>query len=246
MVVSVKRLVQRRSNSRFYVGIASVAALTVFVGFAPTFFLRGVLAPVPQSATLTPLLILHGMANTLWIVLFLVQVYLVASRRVALHRRLGVFGAMVAVLLIVVNTMTAVDGLRRGVEPFGLDARTWFLAVPLGDVALFTMLVIPAIVLRRRPETHKRLMLLTTITLMKPALARVVSQHFEVGLPSFLFFTFALTDVFVIAAVAYDLRVRRSVNPAFVWGGTMIIALQPVLLALGRTSAWLALADRVR
>src|SRR4051812_905978 len=118
MVVSVGRLAERRSQARFYVGMATVAALTVFVGFTPTFFLRGVLAPVPQSAPLTPLLIVHGLANTLWIILFLVQVYLVASHRVALHRRLGMFGAMVAALLIVVNTMTAVDGLRRGVEPF--------------------------------------------------------------------------------------------------------------------------------
>jgi hypothetical protein len=66
----------------------------VFVGFVPTFFLRGVLAPVPPSATLTPLLIVHGLANTLWIVLFFGQVSLVASQWVALHRRLGVFGAL--------------------------------------------------------------------------------------------------------------------------------------------------------
>jgi hypothetical protein len=83
MALIAERTVQPRSTGRFYVGMASVAALTAFVGFAPTVFLRGVLAPVVQSATLAPLLVVHGLANTLWIVLFLSQV----SRRIAIASR---------------------------------------------------------------------------------------------------------------------------------------------------------------
>jgi hypothetical protein len=141
MTTVVEGTAQRRMTAPFYMGMALTAAVTAFVGFAPTFYLRGHLTLRPDQPALSPLLVTHGLVGTAWIVLFLVQTLLVASRRIRLHRRLGILGATVAAVFVVVGTLTAIDALRRGVGPFGLDPRIWFLSVPLAGIVLFAVLV---------------------------------------------------------------------------------------------------------
>jgi hypothetical protein len=53
---------------------------------------------------------------------------------------------------------------------------------------------------------------------------------------------FGATDVLVLAGVAYDLASRRRLHPAYVWGGLLILASQPLRLAIAETGAWLAFA----
>jgi hypothetical protein len=89
-------------------------------------------------------------------------------------------------------------------------------------------------------------MLLATITLLNPALGRLVGRYLDVGLSGFLVLIFALTDVFVIVAVLHDLRTRRAVHPALVWGGVATVVVQPLMLAVGRTSMWMTIADLLR
>src|ERR1700739_5062988 len=68
----------------FYSGMSVARAATVFVGFAPTFYLRFYFhAPTPSGATsLTRLAQLHGALFLSWVVLFFVQTSLVATPHV--------------------------------------------------------------------------------------------------------------------------------------------------------------------
>jgi uncharacterized membrane protein YozB (DUF420 family) len=246
MTTVIERPWRQQTRSRFFFGMAVAATVTVLIGFAPTFYLRGYLPMRPDQPALTPILFIHGVLGTAWIALFLAQSLLIVSHRVALHKRLGVAGGVLAALVVGVGMMTAVDALRRNVGPFGIDPRTWFLSVPLAGTALFGSLVGTALVRRRSPDTHKRLMLLATITLLNPALGRIVASYLGVGLVGFLVLIFVLTDFFVIAAAWYDLRVRGRIHPALARGGLAVIIIQPIVLALGATSPLLALADRFR
>jgi hypothetical protein len=246
MPTVVERRVLQRGKTRYYVGMSVAAAVTVLVGFAPTFYLRGYLPMRPDQPPLSALLIVHGVIGTAWIALFLGQSLLVASHRIQLHKRLGIVGGLLASAVVIVGIMTALDALRRNVEPFGLDARTWFLGVPLTGTVLFGVLVAVALAKRRSPETHRRLMLLATITLLNPALGRLVGSYLTVGLSGFLILIFLLTDIFVIVAVLYDLRSRGNVHPALVRGGLVVVILQPAVLALGTTSTLLTLANFFR
>src|SRR5437667_31131 len=99
-----------RRDRRFFTGMALAAAVAVFVGFAPTYYLKGAFA----TPGLRPLFHLHGALFTSWIVLLLVQTVLVAARRVDIHRRLGVAGGVLAATMIVVGLTAAIDALRRG------------------------------------------------------------------------------------------------------------------------------------
>lgn len=246
MTTTVARPMRQQRKSRFVFGLSLAAAITVLFGFAPTFYLRGYLPMRPDQPPLTALLLIHGVLGTAWIVLFLTQSFLVVSQRVALHRRLGIAGGMLAVALVVVGLMTAVDALHRNVGPFGLDPRTWFVGVPFAGTVLFGILVAVALARRRSPEAHRRLMLLATITLLNPALGRIVGSYLPVGLIGFLVLIFVLTDLFVIAVALHDLRVRGHVHPTLIRGGVAVMIVQPIVLALGTTPALLAFADLFR
>src|SRR6266699_5707683 len=95
---------QRQSKTRehlFYIGMVAVIVITVFAGFSRTFYLR----PYFQTQRLIPLLILHGVVFSSWIVLFVTQTTLVAARRTRTHMRLGIAGGVLAALMLIVGTV---------------------------------------------------------------------------------------------------------------------------------------------
>src|ERR1700760_961253 len=89
-----------RADSIFFPAMAWSMAAVVFAGFAPSWFLRGhIPSPIPL-APLPPLIILHGIAFTLWIALFIAQTSLVAANRRDIHRKLGGWGVGLAVAML--------------------------------------------------------------------------------------------------------------------------------------------------
>ncbi len=237
VVVHTQAVAQQGTGERwFFVGMGVAAAITVFAGFAPTYYLKDVLGGPP----LTPLRHVHGFLFTSWIVLFIIQTSLVAARRTDVHRRLGVAGGLLAGMMVAVGTSLAVEVVRRGAAPPGAPSPLEFFAIPTGDMLVFSSLVGLGLYFRRRPDTHKRLMLLATIGLLDAAIARL---PFVVGTGPLVFF--GLTDLFVVACWLYDLKVRGRVHPAFLWGGLFLIASQPLRLAIGSTDAWHAFAQWV-
>jgi hypothetical protein len=226
-------------DRRFYTGMALALMLTVFVGFAPSYYLKALFgAPgVSGAAILSPLIHVHGLAFTAWIVLFLVQTRLVAGRRLALHRRLGYGAAALAVVMIVLGIMAAVDAARRGAAPPGGPPPLVFMIIPFADMVIFATLVGAGVWFRNRAETHKRLMLVSTIAILTAAIARWPGVL--AGGPLVFF---ALTDLFVVAGMVYDRVTRGRVHPAYWWGGGLLLASQAGRLALSGTAAWLALA----
>jgi uncharacterized membrane protein YozB (DUF420 family) len=225
---------ERRSRDRrFFTGMAIAAALTVFIGFAPSYYLNGTFGGRP----LTTLVHVHGAIATAWILLFLTQTSLIAAKRTDLHRRLGVAGALLAVLLLVVGYLTAVEAARLGVTPPGGPPPMAFLAVPTGTLVVFAILVGAGLAQRRRSETHKRLMLLATISILTPAIARM--RYIWEGGP---LLPIGGTCLFVVACLVYDRLAHGRVHPAFLWGGIFVMATLPARFALGQTDAWLAVA----
>lgn len=214
---------------RLYTAGAVLAAVIAFTGFARTYYLKGSFG----TPDLSPVLHAHGLVMTLWFVLFVVQARLVAAGRTGLHRQLGVAGVIVAILIVALGSVIAVDGARGGLSP-GLPPLV-FLAIPLGMLVVFTVLVGAAILLRRRSDWHKRLMLLATLGLLTPALARLSIHGLGIESPPLFF---ALTDAIVIAWVAWDTVRNRRLHPAFLWGTLFFLASQPLRIAIGHTEAW--------
>jgi uncharacterized membrane protein YozB (DUF420 family) len=223
----------RSRDRRFFTGMAIAAALTVFVGFAPSYYLSGVFGARP----LPTLVHVHGAVSTAWILLFLTQTSLIAARRTDLHRRLGGAGAVLATLLLVVGYLTAIEAARRGHTAPGGPPPLAFLAVPIGTLVVFAILVGAGLSQTRRSETHKRLMLLATIAILTPAIARM--RFIGSGGPPV---AISGTCLFVVACLVYDRVAHGRVHPAFLWGGLFVMVALPLRFALGQTDAWLSVA----
>lgn len=225
---------RRRRERWFYISMSIAAVITVFAGFAPTYYLR----PYFNTAPLMPLLHLHGLVFTSWLALFLVQTTLVAAHRTDIHRRLGILGGVIATLMIVIGTVTAVIRASQGATPVPGVSPLSFLVVPLGDMFVFAILVGAGFYYRRRSDVHKRLMMLATISILAAAIARLPFAITQAGPPAF----FGITDVFVLACISYDLITLKRVHRATALAGLLIVASQPLRLMLGGTHAWLAFA----
>lgn len=225
---------RRISDRPLYLLAAIVVPLIVLVGFARTYYLRGLFTtpPIPSG-----LVHFHGIVMTAWVALFIAQVSLVATKRTKTHMRLGVFGAVIAALVVVVGVLTGLyAAARESVNgPFALQ----FLVVPLGDMLVFAILIAAALYYRRRLDVHKRLMLLAAINLLVPAIARIPFDFIINGGPLVFF---GLSDLVLLAFVAFDTIRHRRLHPAFLWGSIFVIVMQPLRILLGGTDAWLHFA----
>src|SRR3546814_12338501 len=118
---------------------------------------------------------------TSWFVLFIVQARLVAHGHAGVHRRLGAFGALLALAVLVLGSMVAVTGARLGHPPPGSPPPLVFLAVPLGRMLVFALLVGSALRLRTRRDIHQRLMLLVCRGPLPAALPRIPLTLHQAG-----------------------------------------------------------------
>ena len=227
----------RRDRPLFILTSLLVVAI-VFAGFAQTFYLKSWFDAPPLSN----LLFAHGVVMSAWLALFVAQIALVESGRVNLHRRLGVVGAALAVCLVVVGVAAALDAGRRGFSPAPQVTPQMFLAIPLTDILVFALLVGIALVKRRNGATHKRLMLLATVGMLTPAVARLpIDSLKQAGLPAF----FAVTIACVIVIVLIDTVRHRRLHPALGWGSALLIGSVPARIALAQSEAWVSIANRL-
>jgi len=217
-------------------------ALTTFAGFAPTFYLRSLFgAPVSLTGltTITPVVMAHGLVFTAWVVLFVVQTSLIASRNVAMHRKLGVGGIVLAAVMVAVGLPTAFAAAARGSAPAGMEPLV-FLVVPVFDLMIFAAFFVAAVARRREKEVHKRLMLLAYCSIIPAAVGRIPGVV-ALG-PGGLF---GLAFLPAVAGAIYDRWSRGRVTPIYWWGIAILYLSIPGRLAVSATPAWHAFADFV-
>jgi len=227
---AVTRSVAERG--RFFVGMSIAILATVFWGFSRSYYLKGYFGTRPLS----PLVHLHGLILTSWVIVFAAQNALVAARRVGLHRRLGVAGALLAVAVSIVGPATSlVTGAERWARWFEAQP-TWVATLAAlivdntGNIVMFAVLVGAGLALRRRPDTHKRLMLLGTLALLDAPIARIFVDFGPLDFAARWLFAAGLFNFivlpFYLALVIYDIRTLRRVHGATLWGGAVVFLLQ--------------------
>ena len=231
-----------KGRGSFYTWVAVGVFLIVFAGFARTYYLK-ILFGTPA---LPLLLHLHGLIFTLWFVLFFIQARLVARHRVDLHRRLGIFGAVLAPLAACVAMAVAFHAGRRSylANPASLTVLSVRpLAVDFGSSLTFALLVAAALYFRRRGDIHKRLMVLASCGLLLPGVGRLLERipvHFlhAGGLWEMVGFT----EMTPVVCILYDTIKHRRLHPGFAWGGLALLSSLPVLMVIGSTNLWLNFA----
>jgi hypothetical protein len=225
-------------NRRFYTWFAVCAFLIIFAGFAHSYYLRFVF----ETKRLPLLLQLHGFLFTAWFVLFFVQVRLVARHRVDLHRKLGVVGAFLAPLCACVAIGVSFHAGRRFAlaHPNSLtNLRARPAAMDFGTSLMFLVLVGIALYLRRRPEFHKRIMVLACCSILLPAIGRIPLLFGNVFETVGFWGLVAVTEVPLLACILYDTIKHRRLHPAFGWGGAVVLLSFPTFMLVGASDPWL-------
>lgn len=212
------------SPPRVFTLIAVGAAIVVFAGFARSWYLKAWFG----TPELPSLVHAHGAVMTLWFALFVLQARLVAAHRVALHRRIGLLGIALALLVLLTGTHTAIEAARLDRMP---GPPLIFLAVPLGDMVVFATFIGLGLAWRHRPDIHRRMMTLASVGILTAALARL-------GLPGGIVGPIAATVVILVACVAADWLVHRRPHRAFAIGALLIALSWPLRLWLSGTQPW--------
>jgi hypothetical protein len=206
--VGAKRRIGLTSDRMFFSGMGLLLLGSVFLGFAPTYYLK-----TPDAPALTPMLHVHGAVLTAWYLFYIVQTSLVSAGRVDLHRKLGITGLVLAGAVTILSIGTTIV-IR------GFNDRIVFSAVA---VVMFVGFIVAGWLTRRDGGAHKRFMLLAMISLIAPAVARF---PFHV-LPRSGLNSNVEALIFLLPLFVYDFAIRRKMHPVTLWGGLFVIAMVP-------------------
>jgi hypothetical protein len=243
----------RRSTPSFYIWMSAACAVLAFGGFAPTYWLQ----LAPQTFVGSPLVHLHALLFSAWTLYFLFQTILAVRERLDSHRAWVLLGISLATAMVFVGSAAATESLKdRLAAGLGDQARAFFI-VPISLMLLFGGFVFAAIASVERTEAHRRLMLLATISIIPPAVARV-SFAMNVGMVPGLrpglgplrtaesvVASGLIADAFVVIGMIYDWRTRGRPHPAYVVGGLILLAIQLLRVPVSTTHGWDSFADFV-
>ena len=243
-------VINGRAAPTFYVWMAAACILIAFGLFAPTYWLQ---IP-PGTFTGAPMLHLHGLLFSAWCVFFLTQTLLAAAGRTERHRAWGIFGVALATAMLFSGLATATKSMLNGIAAGHEAASRAFAIVPVSAVVLFAVLVAFAIVFVARPEIHKRLMLVATISILQAPLDRIffalnagIAPGLRPGVvpPPPVAATMpagTIAIALILVAMIYDWRSRGRVHLAYLVSGGGVAALTYLRGPLSATPAWDAVA----
>ena len=192
-----------------------------------------------------PLVHFHAVVFVSWLVFLTAQITLILNGRFVTHRRLGILGAGLASLMLILGPATALTTKARALLLGHGDPQ--FLAVNFVDIIGFGLLVSAGLVLRNRPSAHKRLMIFATVSLADPGFARLSGAV----LPDTANFWLWFAEVFygnillIGAMAAWDLWRRGRLHPAFIAGASLLLAAEFGATLLYFDPAWKTIATSI-
>ena len=222
----------------FYLGLGLWGLAAVLIGFSTTYVL-----PMARRSFVAPSVVhLHGALCFSWVSLLVIQCTLVRGRQTPLHRKVGLLGIPVAVGILFSGMGTALWATRRDLPT--LDIAPTTMIGTLTSLSIFLAFVVAAVAMRRRPDWHKRLMLLATVVVLWPAFFRFRHLMPFVPRPE-IWLALVLADLpILVAAIRDKIRCGR-VHPVWLWFGTALFLEQAFEVAMFETDAWRAAGQTI-
>jgi hypothetical protein len=234
------------ARSKLYVGLALMIAAIVAAGFSRSFY-----GTFVAGAGHPWIIHVHAAVYVGWLALLITQSVLAARGRIATHKRVGSFGiaygAIVWALGLIVAIAMPVINVRAGAWP--VERGEQFLAIPLGDMALFGGFFAAAIAYRGKPEIHKRLIVLAAVAIMFAAIGRAFTNAGILlgdpdaplgGRSARLLLWYSP----VLVAMAHDLVTKRRIHPVY-WIGVTAMTVGFLRLPYSETAQWHAIARAI-
>ena len=219
---------------RMYLATAVVFTLVATIGFAPTYW-----APlVAGTLTAHPAIHVHAALFFLWLGFLVLQAALVQTGRVRWHREAGLFGIALASMMLFSGVLTAIVSLQAGLRGPRPEIMRTTVALSLSGITLFAGLIAAAIACIRRPEWHKRLILLASVELLQPGVGRMTRLLPGLTFPTPIVIATVLVDLVLVALVLIDRRSTGRVHPAWIAGGAVLLIVHYARLLVVRTDTW--------
>lgn len=197
----------------FYFCMSLLIAVVVVYGFSQT-----IAHNLLHASPLPPfILTIHAIVFPGWVLFFILQSALVRTRNVALHRTLGWFGLALGIGILVLGYITAVAMDRFRLRQHTMESPA-FLIVQLMDLTCFAVPFALAIYWRRRPEYHRRLILIASCALTDAAFGRFPQ------LP--LAFSPGGVVALILIGILRDLIVDRRIHKVYLYAFPLFILFQ--------------------
>jgi hypothetical protein len=249
MVANVAQSYLHSHAENYFVWLAGAIVATAVGGFSFTYW-----APLATGALeVAPVVHLHGLLFTAWTLFFFSQAWLAAHGQLTSHRAFGLLGIAIATAMVFVGLWTALNSLRSATERGFEETGRLFAIVPISGMIFFAIVVGLAIANIRRPQTHMRLMLLASISILQAAVGRIVRAVIAPGSPrpgegppapvEITYLPAAIVDLLLVAAIVFDWRTRGKVHPVYLIGGAALVALQFLRGPLSQTPLWQGFLD---
>ena len=189
----------------FYFFMSLLIALIVVYGFGQRAEMQLIHPLHPKPMVMW----IHSVVFSGWVLFYIAQSALVRARNVRLHRTMGWFGVVLGTLLPILGTITLVVMRRFDLQYSELRKIAPNVTIGLLDLASFTVPFVLAIYWRKKPEVHRRLMLVATCGLTAAAFVRFPSifhpwPWYHLGV-----------DLLIALAMARDLLVQRRIHAVY-------------------------------
>jgi hypothetical protein len=232
--IGLRRIVERY----FYFVMSLVVATVVISGFSRTIG-NGLLHPRVKPPGL---LWVHGGVFFSWIALFVLQSALVRTRNVKLHKLLGWFFAAFALAIPVLGIAITRVMSRFEIGTLHYDAaeRALFLPIPFQDMLAFTVLFGLAVLWRKRPEYHRRLMLVAACVLTAAAWGRMPAPT---SVPYLSFY--CGVDALILLGLLRDMVFIRKVHAVYLWSLPPLVLLQigSIAIYVHKAAWWIPIGN---
>jgi hypothetical protein len=204
----------------FYFFMSLLVAVTVIYGFSHTINGNLFHPALPRPT----LLYFHAACFPGWVAFFIFQSALVRTHNVRVHRLTGWFGAGLAALMIPLGLTIAVVMGRFDVRVLHQQDELSFFLVPLFDIVAFTSTIVPAILLRRKPELHRRFILIATCVLTSAAFGRFPTNFFP---PAYFY---SGVDALILLGALRDLAVLHRIHKIYLYALPLLFAAQSAVM----------------
>lgn len=226
------------ADAWFFPAILGAIWLILLGGFGP-----GMIASVQPGARSFPLIIhVHAVIFFGWITFITVQMGLVRTGNVAWHRRMGILGAVLAVGVVLAGPAAA---LTQHMDKVAIQPPQ-FLALQVGNIIVFAVMVTAGLLLRSQSSAHKRLMLIGTIALIGAGFGRIVRMVTGAPPPWTLIpAVYIAGDILLLLIALHDFRTRGRLHPVFVLAAGVFLAAQLCIGLLLQSPAWAEIARQI-
>jgi hypothetical protein len=218
---------------RLFFAWLSIAILAVaLLGFLRNYILVPFVGLPDGLLPATGWVHVHAAIFFSWCLLLALQSWLVVLGRIAAHRTLGIVGLFLFLGMVATGPIVAVRSVVRLGTP--LDELA-FLAVSLGNVLAYTLILGAAFHWRRFPAIHKRLIMLGMVVLLTAPFGRLLDMPFQLA-------HVVGPGVVVVALGLWDYVARRGLHPITLYVGPAVLLWELAPNLYMNSSWWLSFA----